>query len=74
MCYSDTTVYESIESLEKKFVRVTSSASVRNVCDFIRKKLSLHEDKQVCLQFFESLPVKMISHFNILTDMCNKAK
>lgn len=43
----DTTDNGSIESLEKKFIRVTSCATIRDVCDFLRKKLGLNDNIQV---------------------------
>ncbi|XP_053407894.1 polycomb group RING finger protein 6-like isoform X2 [Mercenaria mercenaria] len=46
---SDTAEPESIENLEKKFVRVTGSATVANVCEFLKNKLSLEDSKQVDL-------------------------
>ncbi|XP_052248983.1 uncharacterized protein LOC127856863 isoform X2 [Dreissena polymorpha] len=36
-----------VDKLEKKFVRVVGTATVDNVCHFLRKKLNLHEQKQV---------------------------
>ena len=53
------------ESLKKKFVRVTGSATIDHVCTFLKKKLNLQDEKQV--HVYISVPfVHVVSFSNFL--------
>ena len=51
------------ESLKKKFVRVTGSATIDHVCTFLKKKLNLQDEKQVHVYIYLYHSYMLLYHF-----------